>query len=57
VLAGQDRLVNNKDTMNFLKQAPGFSVITLADSQHEILNEKTAIREKFFAAFDAFLEG
>jgi lysophospholipase len=57
VLAGQDRLVNNKDTMNFLKQTPGFSVITLADSQHEILNEKTAIREKFFAAFDAFVEG
>ncbi len=57
VLAGQDRVVNNADTADFLKQAPGFSVITLADSQHEILHEKTSIREKFFAAFEAFLSG
>ncbi len=57
VLAGQDRVVNNSDTQAFLKQAPGFSVITIADAQHEILHEKTAIREKFFAAFEAFLSG
>ncbi len=57
VLAGQDRVVNNANTADFLKQAPGFSVITLADSQHEILHEKTSIREKFFAAFEAFLSG
>jgi len=55
MLAGQDRVVNNGDTMDFLKQAPGFSVITIADSQHEILHEKSEIREKFFAAFEAFI--
>jgi lysophospholipase len=56
VLAGLDRVVNNSDTQGFLRQAPGFSVITIADSEHEILNEKTDIRQKFFAAFEAFLE-
>ncbi len=56
VLAGQDRVVNNTETIAFLKQAPGFSTITIADSQHEILHEKNHIREKFFAAFDAFLD-
>jgi lysophospholipase len=57
VLAGQDRVVNNADCHNFLKHAPGFSVITIADSEHEILHEKNDIRQKFFAAFEAFIAG
>jgi lysophospholipase len=57
VMAGQDRVINNDGTRAFLSNAPGFSSLTIADSNHEILNEQTHIREKFFAAFDAFIAG
>ena len=57
VMAGQDRVVNNVGTIRFLNRAPGFSSLTIADSRHEILNEKPEIRERFLAAFDAFIQG
>ncbi len=57
VMAGQDRVVNNQGTRKFLAQAPGFSSLTIADSRHEILNEKPEIRERFLAAFEAFVSG
>ena len=55
VMAGQDRVVNNEGTLHFLARAPGFSNFTIADSRHEILNEKDLIRERFLAALDAFI--
>ena len=55
VMAGLDRVVNNVGTKRFLDRAPGFSSLTIADSQHEILNEKPVIRERFLAAFEAFI--
>ncbi|MBG1233614.1 alpha/beta fold hydrolase [Aestuariivirga litoralis] len=57
VMAGLDRVVNNDATKMFLARAPGFSSLTIADSQHEILNEKNAIRQRFLAAFNAFVTG
>ena len=57
VMAGLDRVVNNAGTKSFLERAPGFSSLTIADSQHEILNEKPEIRERFLAAFQAFIAG
>ena len=57
VMAGLDRVVNNISTKRFLDRAPGFSSLTIADSQHEILNEKPEIRERFLAAFEAFIAG
>ena len=57
VMAGLDRLVSNTGTKAFLERAPGFSAITIADSQHEIMNEKPEIRERFLAAFGAFISG
>lgn len=57
VIAGLDRVVNNSGTKRFLERAPGFSSVTIADSQHEILNEKPEIRERFLAAFEAFITG
>jgi len=56
-MAGLDRVVNNAGTKNFLERAPGFSSLTISDSQHEILNEKPEIRERFLAAFVAFING
>ncbi len=55
VLAGNDRVVNNREARNFVSQVPGFSLIVLNGSEHEILNETNAIRERFWAAFDAFM--
>jgi lysophospholipase len=56
VMAGQDKVVNNIDCRRFVEQVPGFSVLTIANSRHEILMENNAIRAKFLAAFDSFME-
>jgi lysophospholipase len=32
-------------------------VITLAQAGHEILSERDSVRERFWAAFDAFIPG
>jgi lysophospholipase len=55
VMAGQDKVVNNVDCRRFVEQVPGFTVLTIADSRHEILMENNGIREKFLAAFDSFM--
>lgn len=56
VLAGQDQVVNNVDARRFFETVPGFSVLTIANSKHEIIMENNAIRDKFLAAFDVFME-
>lgn len=55
IAAGQDRVVNNKGTAAFMARVPGISFLTLADSRHEILNERDMIRQKFLAAFETFI--
>ncbi len=55
VLAGNDRVVDNRETRNFVARAPGFSLTVIEGAEHEILNETNAIRERFWAAFDAFM--
>lgn len=55
VMAGQDRVVSNIDTRRFVESTAGFTLLTIEDSRHEILMEKSAIRKRFFAAFDAFI--
>lgn len=55
VLAGNDRVVDNREARNFAARAPGFSLTVIEGSEHEILNETNAIRERFWAAFDAFM--
>jgi len=55
VMAGQDKVVNNDGTRAFLAKVPGFSSITIAESYHEVLNEKPHIRAYFLAAFDGFI--
>jgi lysophospholipase len=55
IMAGQDRVVSNYDTRRFVETTSGFSLLIIEDSRHEILMETTAIRAKFFAAFDAFM--
>jgi Lysophospholipase len=53
--AGKDRIVLTEATRRFAARLPHGRYIEMAESEHEILMEKDAIRERFWAAFDAFV--
>jgi lysophospholipase len=55
--AGADRLVDTAATEYFASHLKAGKCITLAHARHEILMERDAFRELFWAAFDAFLPG
>jgi lysophospholipase len=55
IAAGDDQVVSNKGTLAFVERVPGISFLTFAGSRHEILQERDDIREKFLAAFEAFI--
>lgn len=54
-LAGQDTVVRNNAAKAFAKRMPVSEVVTLGDARHEILREKTAIRNMFWHFADEFL--
>jgi lysophospholipase len=53
--AGKDRIVLTAATRRFAAHLPHGRYIEMAESEHEILMEQDAIRERFWAAFDAFV--
>jgi lysophospholipase len=55
VLAGRERVVDNRAAHSFAAGMPGVSVVTIAQSQHEILLECDAVRKEFWAAFDSYV--
>jgi lysophospholipase len=55
VIAGKDYVVDSRETRNFADHAPGFSLLSIDESRHEILMENNIIRHRFWAAFDAFM--
>ena len=55
--AGADRVVSTPRTERFGHRLKAGYVIVLEHSEHEILSERDAIRERFWAAFDAFIPG
>lgn len=57
VVAGDDKIVSNKaiEALSFRLRAG--TQIVLRGARHEILQERDAIREQFWAAFDAFAPG
>jgi lysophospholipase len=55
--AGADRIVDTAATEYFASRLKAGKCITLAHARHEILMERDAFRELFWAAFDAFLPG
>ena len=57
IAAGADRIVDTKAAFNFAARVPGVSFITIEGARHELLCERTEIREQFLAAFDAFVDG
>ena len=57
VAAGADRIVDSRATERFSARLKTGRAITIADARHEVLLESDAIREQFWAAFDAFIPG
>jgi lysophospholipase len=54
--AGRDRVVRTAAVREFAKHLPRGRYVEIEDSGHEILMENDAIRERFWAEFDKFLD-
>lgn len=57
VAAGADPVCGTWTTERFGARLRAGRVVVLPDARHEILSERDAIRQDFFAAFDAFVPG
>jgi lysophospholipase len=57
VVAGQDRIVSSDATERFAQRLDLAQLICIPGARHEILMERDALRDQFFAAFDAFIPG
>ncbi|WP_051335690.1 alpha/beta fold hydrolase [Methylocapsa acidiphila] len=55
--AGDDKIVDTVATETFAGRLKAGRFITLPHARHEILMERDAFREQFWAAFDAFVPG
>ncbi len=55
--ASEDKIVDSKATEALAARLRAGSQIVLQGARHEILQERDAIREQFWAAFDAFVPG
>jgi lysophospholipase len=55
VLAGLDHVVSTEASRKLAERVPNISAVTIDYARHEILNEKTELREQFWAAFDSFV--
>ncbi len=57
IAAGADRVVDTGATERFATRLKAGRLIVIPYARHEILMERDAIREQFWAAFDAFIPG
>lgn len=55
VAAGQDRIVSSSAIETFASRLKIGARVALAGSAHEVLQERDEIRQRFWAAFDAYL--
>lgn len=55
VIAGRDRVVDNRLIRAFAARLPRGEVTEIADARHEILKERDELRNRFWAAFDRFM--
>jgi lysophospholipase len=53
--AGRDRVVNMQAVRDFAKNLPKARYVEIKDAEHEILMENDAIRARFWAEFDTFV--
>lgn len=57
VLAGDERIVSNPTSEVLARRLRLTRAITIPGALHEILQERDAVRDQFWAAFDAFVPG
>jgi lysophospholipase len=57
VAAGSDQVVSTPATDRFALRLLGGSGLVIPGARHEILQERNAVREQFWAAFGAFVPG
>ncbi|KAB1074691.1 alpha/beta fold hydrolase [Methylobacterium planeticum] len=55
--AGNDPVCGTPATERFAARLKAGHILVIPDARHEILSERDAIREDFWAAFDAFMPG
>ena len=55
--AGDDRIVSTPTTEEFVSRTKAAGYLEIAGAQHEIMMERDVFRDKFWAAFDAFIPG
>lgn len=56
-LAGEDRVVSTAAARHFAAKLFATKAVTIPGARHEIMQERDAIRNVFWAAFDAFIPG
>jgi lysophospholipase len=57
IMAGADKVVANAPMERFATRLKAGMLVSIPFSEHEILMESDAVREQFWAAFDAFIPG
>lgn len=57
IAAGSDQVVSTPTTDRFALHLLGGSGLVIPGARHEILQERNAVREQFWAAFSAFVPG
>ncbi|MEP4032833.1 alpha/beta hydrolase [Roseibium polysiphoniae] len=57
VAAGKDRIVSTPATEELVSRMKSAGYLEIAGAEHELLMERDAIRDQFWAAFDAFIPG
>jgi lysophospholipase len=57
VLAGEDRVVSTPAAEHFIRKLRATKAVTVAGALHEVMQERDALRNRFWAAFDAFVPG
>ncbi|MDQ0468193.1 alpha/beta fold hydrolase [Labrys wisconsinensis] len=57
VLAGEDRVVSTLAAESFVRKLRATRAVTVPGALHEVMQERDGLRDRFWAAFDAFVPG
>lgn len=57
VAAGNDKVVSTRATERFASRVKNCHLIVISGARHELLQERDALRDQFWAAFDAYIPG
>jgi lysophospholipase len=57
ILGGADIVVSNQAAEEFTRRVKSAAHLRIPGARHEILMERDDLRDQFWVAFDAFIEG